>query len=285
MTARKPRGKEPRSGRLPAGRKADVLAYVNEHHQVSVAVLAGHFGVSADTVRRDLDELDSQGALIRTHGGAVSTSLVPDPDTGTEVRARLHAEDKQSIADAAAACIRDGASLFVNGGTTTLAVMRKLRQRRQLRVVTNNLLLPEAVVGGAVEELFLVGGPVRASAMTTTGPLASAFGLDCTQESGVEFRCDVALIGVGAVDAKGGFSTSHLAEAVLIDAMARHATTVIVVADSSKFGRTLFARIGALRMADVLVTDSAPSAELAEALAAEGVTVNVADALSPGAAD
>ncbi|WP_424216157.1 DeoR/GlpR family DNA-binding transcription regulator (plasmid) [Streptomyces sp. BI20] len=272
-------GSRSRNGRLPAGRKADLVAYVTERGQVSVAALAERFGVSPDTIRRDLDALDSQGMLIRTHGGAVSTSLVPDPDTGTDVRARLHADDKLSIATAAAACVRDGASLFVNGGTTTLAVMRRLGGRRNLRVVTNNLLLPEAVPGEAVEELFMVGGPVRASALTTTGPLSSAFGALPTP--GVAFRCDIALIGVGAVGPTG-YSTSHLPEAALIAEMARNATTVIVLADSSKFGRTLFATTGALSMADVLITDTPPAPELARALAEAGVTVNVADALADG---
>src|SRR6476659_8453265 len=71
--------------RLPAGRKADLAAYVAEQGQVTVANLAERFDVSPDTIRRDLDALDADGVLIRTHGGAISPQAVPRPDTGVEV--------------------------------------------------------------------------------------------------------------------------------------------------------------------------------------------------------
>ena len=79
------------SRRLPAGRKAELTAYVTEMGQVTVARLAERFDVSLDTIRRDLDQLDSDGVLIRTHGGAISVSASPRPDTGLAVRARMQA--------------------------------------------------------------------------------------------------------------------------------------------------------------------------------------------------
>lgn len=270
-----------RGGLLPAGRKADLVSYVTESGQVSVAELADRFGVSADTIRRDLDSLDAQGVVIRTHGGAVSTSLVPRADTGTDVRARLHPEAKRRIGEKAAEYVTDGASVIINGGTTTLEAVEHLRAKR-LRIVTNNLLLPTRIAESSVDEIFFVGGPVRAASKTTVGPLSSALGTERAGDFGV--HCDVALIGVGAVSVKQGFSTSDLAEAQLMRDMLHHADKVVVLADSWKFGRSLFARVGELDAADVVVTDEAPGADIAEALTAAGVSVQVVSERSAGGA-
>src|SRR3990170_288894 len=120
--------------RLPAGRKAALAAYVAEVGQVTVARLAERFDVSADTIRRDLDQLDSDGLVIRTHGGAISASAFPRPDTGLEIRARMQTSAKDTIGGLAAGLIPDGASLLVNAGTTTLALIRHLQNHRDLTI-------------------------------------------------------------------------------------------------------------------------------------------------------
>ena len=117
----------------------------------------------------------------------------------------------------------------------------------------------------------MVGGTVRLSAQATTGPLSSAFGLD--RASDLDVRCDLAFIGVGAVSTDEGYSTGNVSEAGLMREMMRRSDKVIVLADASKLGRSVFARIGTLDVADVLVTDEAPSADRAAALAAAGVEV------------
>ena len=134
--------------RLPAGRKAELAAYVAEVGQVTVARLAKRFDVSADTIRRDLDQLDADGVLIRTHGGAVSLSAFPRPDTGLDVRARVQASAKDRIGALAAGLVPDGASLIVNAGTTTLAAARHLRDHRDLTIATNSL----RISGGAARQ-------------------------------------------------------------------------------------------------------------------------------------
>ena len=131
-----------RTTRLPAGRKADLAAYVAEMGQVTVSALADRFAVSSDTIRRDLDQLDAEGLLIRTHGGAVSTTTLPRPDTGLDIRMRLQIRAKESIGALAAGLVEDGSSLMLNGGTTVLALVRHLRYHRQLTIATNNLRIP-----------------------------------------------------------------------------------------------------------------------------------------------
>jgi DeoR family fructose operon transcriptional repressor len=229
--------------RLPAGRKAEVASAVSELGQVTVTELADRFAVSVDTIRRDLDQLDAEGLVIRTRGGAMSLSAVPWHDTGLDDRSRLRPTEKDAIGQLAGTLVPDGAVLFINAGTTTLA---------------------------AVRHLYVLGGQVRLSGAVAIGPVTFTNPLTGAE---VDIRVDLALLGVGAVDAENGFSTSNLSEASMIAEMAARAKKVAVLADSTKFGKSLFAAIGGLSMADYLITNTAPDRLLAEALKAHNVEV------------
>lgn len=256
--------------RLPAGRKADLAAYVAEAGQVTVAMLAERFGVSIDTIRRDLDQLDSEGALVRTHGGAVSITAIPRNDRGLDVRLRLQAEEKDVIGQLAAELVENGQVIMINAGTTALALARALHNHRDLTIATNNLVLPGELGPKVFRDLYVFGGAVRTITQSTTGPVTfklAAGGPD------LDIRSDVALIGVGAVSAESGYSTSNLGDAGMMGDMIARAAKVVVMADSSKLDRRLFAQIADLGRADYLVTDARPSDELVAALDAAGVTL------------
>jgi DeoR family fructose operon transcriptional repressor len=255
--------------RLPAGRKAELTAYVAKMGQVTVARLAQRFNVSADTIRRDLDQLDADGVLIRTHGGAVSLSASPRPETALDVRARMQASAKDSIGALAASLIPDGASILINAGTTTLAVIRHLQDHRDLTIATNSLAIPAEIPPTIFRDLYVIGGVVRLSAQATVGPLVFPIG----PGGDVDIRCDFVLIAVGAVSHDRGYSTSNPGEAAMMGEMLTRADEVIVLADSTKFGRRLFAQVAELGRADRLVTDAAPPDDLAAALSAAGVEV------------
>lgn len=274
MAAQTPSGDatgQPR--RLPAGRKAELASYVADVGQVTVAQLAERFDVSLDTIRRDLDQLDSEGVLIRTHGGAVSPSAVPRPDTGLDVRMRMQATAKERIGALAAGLVTDGAAVIVNAGTTTLAVARHLRDQRELTVATNSLRLPAEISPDVVRDLYVFGGQVRFSAQATVGPVSFQ---RMSPGDDLQIQCDLALVAVGAVDVAAGYTTSNLGEATMMAEMMDRASRVAVLADSSKFARRLFARVAGLGRADYLVTDAAPPAALGRALEDAGVKVLVA---------
>jgi DeoR family fructose operon transcriptional repressor len=258
-----------RGRRLPAGRKADLLAFVAEAGQVTVAELAERFAVSIDTVRRDLDQLDRDGLLVRTHGGAVSIADRPRPDRGLDVRLRMQTAEKEAIASRAAELVEDGSVIMLNAGTTTLAVARALRKHRELTIATNNLRIPAEISPKVFRDLYVFGGAVRTITQATTGPVVFAMSPGGTE---VDIQCDLALIAVGAVS-ESGFSTSNLGDAAMMNEMIQRAAKTAILADSTKFGRRLFAQVGALDAADYLVTDRAPEPELAQALAGAGVTV------------
>lgn len=265
---------EDRQRRLPAGRKAKLAAYVAETGEVTVTDLAERFGVSIDTIRRDLDQLSADGVLVRTYGGAVSQSSISRVDRTVDVRLTLEKHEKEQIAKLAAALVKDGSVIMMNGGTTTLAVARNLRDHRDLTVATNSLLVPPALPESTIREVYVFGGAVRTLSLTTTGPISlpSAGGAD------LDVSCDLALIGVGAVSVEGGYTTSNLADAAMMREMISRAARVAILADSSKFGRRLFAQVADLAAADYFVTDTAPPPDLVRALRENEVELITPDA-------
>lgn len=258
------------SRHLPAGRKAALAAYVLEAGQVTVAELAQRLDVSADTIRRDLDRLDSQGVLIRTHGGAVSLSSLPEADTGIDVRLRLQASAKETIGELAATLVQDDTVVMLNAGTTTLAVARHMSERRGLTVATNSLRIPAELSQKTYRDLYVFGGTYHLVAQATIGPVSFPTAAGGTK---LDVQCDLALLAVGAVSVEGGYSTSNVAEAVMMSEMMANASRVAFLADSSKMGRRLFAQVAELGRADYFVTDKEPPAEIAEVLKANGVQV------------
>jgi DeoR family fructose operon transcriptional repressor len=255
---------------LPAGRKASLVAYVSEAGQVTVATLASRFGVSTDTIRRDLDQLDTDGFLVRTHGGAVSLSVMPSTEKKLDVRLRLQTTAKEKIGELAATLVTNGSVVMINAGTTTLAVVRHLRDHRELTIATNNLRIPIEISPKVFRDLYVFGGAVRLSGQATIGPVGFQFS---GTGNDLDLRCDLALISVGAVSAESGYSTSNLAEAVMMNEMVSRATRVAILADSTKFGRQLFAQVAELGRADYFVTDVEPPADLADALKRHDVEV------------
>jgi DeoR family fructose operon transcriptional repressor len=265
--------KDERQRHLPAGRKAQLAAYVADTGQVTVGELAERFGVSIDTVRRDLDQLSAEGVLVRTYGGAVSLSTVSRTDRAVDQRLALQEQEKEKIATLAAALVQDGSTIMINGGTTTLAIARNLGQHRDLTVATNNLLVPGALPPAAIRDIYVFGGAVRTQTLATIGPVSFRAGGGAE----LDISCDLALIGVGAVSAESGYTTSNLAEAAMMQEMISRAVRVAIVADSSKFGRRLFAQVSDLASADYLITDTMPPPDLRDALAASEVELITPD--------
>jgi DeoR family fructose operon transcriptional repressor len=254
--------REDRQRRLPAGRKAQLAAYVAETGEVTVTALAERFGVSIDTIRRDLDQLSADGVLVRTYGGAVSQSTFSRVDRTVDARLNMEKREKEKIAALAASLVENGSVIMINGGTTTLAVAKSLRNHRDLTVATNSLLVPGALAPSAVRDVYLFGGAVRTLTLATSGPVS----FRAAGGSELDISCDLALIGVGAVSAIAGYTTSNLAEAAMMREMISRAARVAILADSSKFGRRLFAQVSEIGGADYFVTDTTPPRDLLDAL-------------------
>ncbi|MDQ4053086.1 MAG: DeoR/GlpR family DNA-binding transcription regulator [Actinomycetota bacterium] len=262
-----------RATRLPARRKDELAAYVAEVGEVTVNDLAEHFGVSVDTVRRDLDELAVDGRVKRTHGGAVRSSPLSRMETSFTERMGVQDAAKNAIGEAAARLIEDGQTILLNGGTTALAVLPHLARRRNLTLVTNNLWAPGKVPPECARDVYLLGGTVRLTSQVTVGPVEFA---GTSGSRSHRIHADIALISVGGIASGLGYSTSNLQEARMMYEMMQSSRQVVVLADHSKFGRSTFAQVADLDVADILVTDSPLEERMAEALSTAEVKVVLA---------
>ena len=201
--------------RLPASRRAQLANLIEERGEATVTELVNAVGVSADTIRRDLDDLARRGLLTRTHGGATNRSLTR-ADQPFDSRMHEHHEGKQLIGRTTAGLLTDGQTLLINGGTTTLEVARGLHQHRDLTVVTNNLRLPAEIDTSCVTELYLLGGQCWFSPLVTIGPVEFPGN---EGHGSHRVTADVAIIGVGGISPDLGLSTTNLHEARMIREM------------------------------------------------------------------
>jgi DeoR/GlpR family transcriptional regulator of sugar metabolism len=197
-------------------------------------------------------------------------------------RIRANSEAKTAIGLLAATLVSDRQTLLVNGGTTTLALARALKGKKDLTVVTNNLYLPGNISADAVSQLHILGGQFRMRSFATLGPVELP---DVQGGRTHAFHADLAFLGVGGVSDEGGFTGGDIRESSVIRHMMERTERIVVLADSSKFGRTAFAHIGELSMADVLITDTAPSAKIRAALAESGVQLLIPEVAQDGAGE
>ena len=255
------------SAALPALRQSRLAALVREHGQMTVTELVRQFGVSRDTIRRDLQALEQRGLLVRTHGGAIPSDDLVMREVSLTQRMDAHVGAKIRIGRAAATLIRDGETLIVNGGSTTYYFAAEVTDRRQLMVVTNNLRIPPALPERSMRAIYVLGGTYWSSPQVTIG----AIGFPST----AQISADTAVIGVTGLSA-AGFSIARLEEAALSSSMIKVARRTVVLADRSKFGVDAFAHVAGFADVEYLVTDAAPPPEIAAALEQAGVQVLVA---------
>jgi len=263
-----------RNAQLPARRRADLLEFIREHGQATVVELSETFSVSLDTVRRDLDHLSSSGGITRTHGGAIPAADLPAVDSPFTARLGARAEAKDRIAAVAARYVGDGQTLVVNGGTTTLAMMPHRSDKTDLSSITNNLLIPRQVPENCYREMRFVGGDIRERSWVTLGERGTdghKLHLPSNPDATV-----TSIIGVGSVSNSGSLGTSDERESSLMQEMIHAGDRVVVLADSSKFGRGAYATVCQPSDFHVFITDAPLPPEAARAFEAANVEVVIA---------
>ena len=250
-------------------RHARILGELESAGRVSVSTLAQVLDVTAETIRRDLDALEGTGALRRVHGGAVRRSSLIELGLGE--RERRNTGAKRAIAALALELVLQTSptAISIDAGTTTRAFADLLAEHGpaegRLGVVTNAVPILLRLQDNPALIVHAVGGVVRPETSAMVGmPALEAF---------AAFRCDLAFVGANGISAGFGLSTPDEREAAVKTAMVRSARRTVALVDSSKHGEESFLRFARLADLDVLITDAAPDAELATALAAAGVEV------------
>lgn len=226
-------------------RHPEIVEIARRDGKVTVEGLAEHFGVTLQTIRRDLTDLANSGRLERVHGGAVLPSGTTN--IGYEERRSLNPAAKSAIARACAALVPDDISLFLNIGTSTEAVAQELRHHKTMMVVTNNVNVASILVDNPECEIIVTGGHLRRADGGLVGNLAA--------DTIRSFKFDLAVIGCSALDRDGDLLDFDIQEVNVSQAILRQSRKVILVADHSKFSRSAPARIGSLSEVDVFVTD------------------------------
>jgi DeoR family glycerol-3-phosphate regulon repressor len=253
----------------PNPRQAQLLEAVREHGSASIDALAERFGVTLQTVRRDVQRLADAGLLARFHGGARVAASTTE-NLAYRQRQELNADAKRRIARAVAKAVPDGCSLIINIGTTTEAIARELLQHKGLRVITNNLNVAAMLSGNPDCEVIVAGGVVRPRDRGIVG--------EATVDFIRQFKVDIGLIGISGIEADGTLRDFDFREVKVARAIIEHSREVWLAGDHSKFNRPAMVELGRLDQVDRLFTDQPPPPPFEKLLADAGVQCVVAAA-------
>lgn len=251
----------------PSKRHHEIMRLVEQAGSASISELARSFGVSLETIRRDVAPLAERGDLVKHHGGV--SLPAPVREAPYERRMRENAAEKRAIARAVADQVADGDSLMLDTGTTTSILARELLRKRGLTVVTNSSDIARTLATVNGNTVYMAGGELH-------GDNGAAFGASA-MDFVSRFKVRHAIISIAALSAESAAMDFNLAEAEFAGAVLRCGERRLIVTDHSKFGRRALIRVCGFEDFDMLATDRPPPDEIAAALEQAGVDVLVAE--------
>ncbi|MEM9576638.1 MAG: DeoR/GlpR family DNA-binding transcription regulator [Pseudomonadota bacterium] len=228
-------------------RHSDILQTLAQDGKVTVEALADRFGVTLQTIRRDLSELAETNKIERVHGGAVLPSRTSNIEYAE--RRSLNQTAKLAIARNCAARIPDNCAVFLNIGTSTEAVARQLLRHKDLLVVTNNMNVANILVENPDCQTIVTGGRLRRS----DGGLIGNVAIDTIRQ----FKFDFAVIGCSAMDVEGDVLDFDVEEVGVSQTIIKQSRDCLLVADHTKFHRTAPVRIASMKSVSTVYTDKA----------------------------
>ena len=256
-----------------SARQTEIVSLARTAGKVAVEDLARRYEVSAQTIRKDLNELCDRRLLTRVHGGAIIASGVEN--IAYEARRFVAASEKRAIGAAAAGLIPNSSSLFINIGTTTEEVAKALLSHEDLLVITNNINVAMILYKLPRVEVIVAGGAVRRSDGGVVGASAS--------ELIRQFKVDYAVIGASAIEADGTLLDFDYREVQVAQAILQNSRHAVLVADSSKLKRSAPVRIAHIGQVQTWVTDDIADFPIREVCRERGV--RIVETLPSGDAD
>jgi DeoR family glycerol-3-phosphate regulon repressor len=247
-------------------REHAIIKRLQETGSARIPDLARHLGVTTETIRRNVKRLEALGSVTKVHGGVHLKDWGSEPSFA--LRVVQNAAAKRRIASRTADLVADGASIFLDVGSTTAYVAQALRRRRELRVVTNSLSVATALVGVNGNRVFLAGGEMR-------GHDGGAFGIEALGFIR-QFRLGTAILSAAGINAASGFMLQDLPEAEFCRAVIAQSDRVVFAADATKFNTPAAIRITQTDRIHSLVTDAAPPSDIAAHLHHAGVQIILA---------
>jgi DeoR family transcriptional regulator, aga operon transcriptional repressor len=235
-------------------RRRAILQCVNRDGRVLVSDLARRFRTSQVTIRKDLELLHEQRQLHRTYGGALPSRDRALDDPTLREKEQLHHREKTLIAAAASRMVQKGQVVILDSGTTTTAIARALCEFQDLTVITNAVNIAAELAGTPIE-VILTGGTLRKNSFSLVGPMA--------EDTLRHLNADLLFLGVDGFDVRYGLTTPNLLEAKVNRAMMEVAQRIVLVCDSSKFGRRSLSLIAPTSSIHEVITDRAiPKSDL-----------------------
>ena len=235
---------------LAAERRNLILDKLQEEKRVVVSELSELFGVSEETIRRDLDKFDKEGLAIKSYGGAV---LNEDNNTDMpfNVRRKSNMQGKKAIAQIIAGLVADGDHIIVDPSTTAVAIMKALRNKRNLTVITNSIEVLVELTDVSGWDVISTGGNLKENYLALVGPRA----IDTISS----FNADKVILSCKGIDMEKGVTDANELFTQVKRTMLNSATQKILAVDYTKFGRVAFSQICSVIDLDIVVTDVKPS--------------------------
>ncbi|MHB9133308.1 MAG: DeoR/GlpR family DNA-binding transcription regulator [Armatimonadota bacterium] len=247
-------------------RQQDIVNLLQQSRQVNVRELAQQFAVSEMTIRRDLTQLQEHGVVVRTHGGGIAVGKIEFLQSAYPHYVITPA--KRGIGALAAGLVQPGQTIMVDTGTTALEVARHLPHHSGITVATNSLCVAQELYGTPINVLLL-GGFLRKEFPSLYGPV--------TEGMLKNLHVDILFIGCDGADSTAGFYSTDINVASLEKAMIGITSRIVVVTESTKFGKRAFSRYATPQEIHTVVTDSCLSAQDRANLEERGATVLIAE--------
>lgn len=251
-------------------RQEQIVEKVQQEGFLSVEFLTRTFDVTPQTIRRDINDLCEHGLARRYHGGVGLSSSVEN--VAYDTRKVLLQDEKRLIAQMIADKIPDGASIFIDIGTSTEEVAKALRDHQQLRIITNDLNVATILSGNPTCEVIVAGGVVRHRDRGITG--------EATIDFIRQFKVDYGIIGISAIDLDGSLLDFDYHEVRVAQAIIENSRKIYLAADHSKFSRSALVRLGSISQIDGLFTDQMPPEEIVQILREQNVALYIPESLT-----
>lgn len=249
-----------------AKRHKSILSELERVGYARVQELSESLGVSEVTIRKDLKDLEERKLIVRSHGSASPLSALIS-DRHIDEKEKIRVEEKLRIAEAANLLLKKNDSIIIASGTTLLSFAKKITITDPITVITSSVKVSLNLCYKPNIEIIQLGGVMRRSSASVIGPYAE------TLLS--ELICNKLFIGVDGIDLDSGLTTSNIAEAHLNQYMLKASKEVIVLADSSKFGKEGFGKICNINQVHHIITDKEAPANIVQIIREKGIEVTL----------
>lgn len=246
-------------------RLAKTLEHIKNNGSLQVKDVAAMQGVSEATIRRDLSRLEDMGLIKRIHGGAVASNISTTFEHMYHDKSVMRTEEKKRIATEVIQEIHDGDAIFLDSGTTTYQLGLLLDQKKNLTIITNDMLIASDIKMHHTSQIIVTGGIVRPGFHVLLGTITENFIRD--------MRVDVAILSADAIDDVFGISNANYTEAGIKSLLVKAAKRVIVAADRTKFGKVAVAKVCNIKEIDLIITDKNLPQDMINMIIRSGVNI------------